>query len=152
MVQNMEYISQTINDANFGDVPPEQQLIPNQSMSRLPPCQNLLWYSWILAESTRRTWLVASGIQGIYRIIQQEPFSCMGGVMFTSRKGFWEAPSALIWEKRCAEVYAGLTRIPEADELLTKVPPEELNEFAKVVLEMSFGVEQMERWGIDTMV
>ena len=117
-------------------------------LSTTAHCNNLLWYSWILAESIRRTWLVASGIQGVYLIIQQGQASCMGGMMFTTRHGFWEASSALAWEKQCSEVYGGLIRMTEADRLLTEVRPEDVNDFAKLVLEIVFGVEQMERWGV----
>jgi hypothetical protein len=29
--------------------------------------ENLLWYSWIIAESVRRLWLVIAGLQGLYK-------------------------------------------------------------------------------------
>ncbi|KAK9318861.1 hypothetical protein V1517DRAFT_334384 [Lipomyces orientalis] len=111
--------------------------------------KNLLWYSWILAESIRRTWVVASGIQGIYLMIQQgRGVHCQGGMMFTTRQGVWEAESALAWEKLCSEVNVGLLQIAEADKLFTEVAPEDVNDFAKLMLEVAFGIERMERWGV----
>ncbi|KAJ4369600.1 hypothetical protein N0V83_005362 [Neocucurbitaria cava] len=117
------------------------------SSKAIPP-GNLLWYSWILAESTRRTWLVTSGVQGIYKLIRNNEAGCMGGLIFTCRNGFWNAPSAVAWEKQCSEVYAGMVRLTEVDKLLALVPPEEINDFAKFALEGTFGGEQMERWGV----
>ena len=125
-------------------VPPSERIANFTSI----PYENILWYSWILAESIRRTWLVAAGIQGIYKLIQHRSAACMGGTIFTSRQGFWEAPSAVAWEKQCSEVYAGLVWLTETDKMFAMVPRGEINEFAKLVLECTYGVEQMERWGI----
>jgi hypothetical protein len=114
----------------------------------LVPCEYVVWLSWILAESTRRTWLITAGVQGVYKLLQNGTSSCLGGTMFTSRQGFWEAPSAMAWEKKCSEVYAGQVRLTEVDKLLATVPLGELSEFTKVVLECRYGVEQTERWGV----
>lgn len=111
--------------------------------------ENLLWYSWILAESIRRTWIVGSSIQVLYQMLQQtETIACSGGMMFTTRKGAWEAKSAVTWEKMCSEVSVGLMHMAEADRLFTEVGPDEVNEFTKVILGLIFGLEKMERWGV----
>ncbi|KAL9092099.1 MAG: hypothetical protein Q9165_004532 [Trypethelium subeluteriae] len=112
--------------------------------------ERLVWYSWILAESLRRTWLVVSAIQAVYLTSQDGVPYCLGGMMFTSREGFWEAPSALVWQKRCSEVYGGLVRLTETDKLFAMVAPKDLNDFAKLALGVTFGTEQMERWGVVT--
>jgi hypothetical protein len=112
------------------------------------PSENFLWHSWILTESARRTWLVVAGIQGIYKLIQNGSASCMGGTIFTTRQGFWEAPSAASWEKRCTETYAGMVRLTEMDKLFELVPKKEICEFARMVLSCTYGVEQVERWGL----
>ena len=112
-------------------------------------CENLLWYSWILAESIRRTWLVACGIQGTYLIIQQGRANpCQGGMMFTTRQGVWETQSAPAWEKLCSEVNVGLMQVAEADKLFTEAAPEEVDDFTMLILQATFGEERMERWGI----
>ncbi|KAF2126488.1 hypothetical protein P153DRAFT_254081, partial [Dothidotthia symphoricarpi CBS 119687] len=125
---------------------PNGQATFNIDTASESPNENLLWYSWVLIESTRRTWLIASGIQGMYQLIQRRMAACMGGTIFTSRQGFWEAPTALVWEKRCSEVYAGLVRLTEIEKLFAMVPKREINEFAKLVLECPYGDEQVERW------
>ncbi|KAI9690149.1 MAG: hypothetical protein M1822_009110 [Bathelium mastoideum] len=113
------------------------------------PWEKLVWYSWILAESLRRTWLVVSAITGVYLNSRSGVAYCLGGMMFTSRQGFWEAPSALAWQKRCSEIYGGLVRLTETDKLFAMVAPEDLDDFAKLALRITFGTEQMEKWGIE---
>jgi hypothetical protein len=124
---------------------------PNDSIppaSFTAPSEDFLWHSWILTESARRAWLVVAGIQGIYKLIQNGSASCMGGTIFTTRQGFWEAPSAASWEKRCTETYAGMVRLTEVDKLFELVPKKEICEFARMVLSCTYGVEQVETWGL----
>lgn len=120
--------------------------------TRNVPQQDHLWYTWILTESVRRLWLMVAGIQGLYKVLTMDclPASprCMGGTMFTSRKGFWEARSAVSWEKACMERYAGLVRLTETDKMFEMVPREEINDFAKLVLECTYGAERCEAWGV----
>jgi hypothetical protein len=111
--------------------------------------EGLLWYSWILAESVRRTWVIGSAVQVILLVLRGEMAPpCQGGMMFTTRKGVWEAPSAVAWEKLCSDVHVGLMQMAESDRLFAEVPPEEVNEFTKVILEITFGRDRMERWGV----
>ena len=120
------------------------------SMSDIAHSENQLWYSWIIAESIRRTYLVASGAQGIYLGIQQggESPECLGGMMFTTRHGIWEATSSPDWERLCSEVNVGLMRLAESDKLFTEATPGEINEFSKLMLEVVFGTEKIQRWGV----
>jgi hypothetical protein len=117
------------------------------TLSQITDCENLPWYSWILAESIRRTWLISSGIHAMYLAMRQGcEFHCLGGMMFTTRKGVWEARSAPAWEKLCSEMNIGLMQMAEAHKLFTETSPEDVNDFTKLVLEVAFGVEKMERW------
>lgn len=126
-----------------------EQTAGGSSPSDIAHCENLLWYSWILAESIRRTWLVASGIQGAYLTIQQgRAIPCQGGMVFTTRQGVWEAKSARAWEKLCSEVNVGLMQVAEADKLFTEVAPEDVDDFTVLILQATFGEERIERWGI----
>jgi hypothetical protein len=116
--------------------------------SYIPEGENLLWYAWIVAESVRRTWVIGAGIQVIFLVLQQGgAVPCQGDMMFTTRQGVWEAQSAVAWEKLCSEVHVGLMQMAEADTLFTEAVAEEVNEFTKAVLEITFGRERMERWG-----
>jgi len=108
--------------------------------------ENLLWHSWILAESIRRTWLVACGIQGTYLIIQKGRVTpCQGGMMFTTRQGVWEAQSALAWEKLCSEVNVGLMQVAVAEKLFTEIASDDVDEFTNLILQAIFGEERTER-------
>ena len=113
--------------------------------------ENLLWHSWILTESARRTWVVGSGIQAVFLALQQRVgIPCQGGMMITTRQGIWEAQSSVAWEKLCLKVHVGLMQMAEAERLFTDFTPNEINEFTKVALEVAFGKERMERWGVQT--
>ncbi|KAM0444337.1 hypothetical protein ACHAO4_010289 [Trichoderma viride] len=115
--------------------------------SDMPDSQNALWYSWILSESIRRTFIIASGVQGLYLYLQQgftQP--CQGGMMFTTRQGVWEAQSASAWDKIYSEPGAGLTKITELDRLLTEGGPNNVDSFAKVVLMVTLGTERVAAW------
>jgi hypothetical protein len=109
-----------------------------------------LWHTWILAESVRRIWLITAGLQGLYKLFTCPDLTrpCMGGTMFTSRRGFWEAGSARAWEKECSERYAGLVRLTETEKLFEMVPRGEISEFTKVVLGCTFGVGWCEERGV----
>jgi hypothetical protein len=125
-------------------------LMQHTRLTLLTPSSTSLWHTWILAESARRTWLITAGIQGLYKFFTNpDPMSpCLGGTVFTSRRGFWEAQSARAWEKECCERYAGLVRLTEPEKMLEKVPREEISEFARVVLECTYGVQWCEELGI----
>ncbi|KAK9243138.1 hypothetical protein V1506DRAFT_545313 [Lipomyces tetrasporus] len=148
MQQMVEHASQAVCLGGSVISSAHEQTPVGFSLSDIAHCENLLWYSWILSESIRRTWVVASGIQAIYLMIQGRAAPCQGGMMFTTRQGVWEAQSALAWEKLCSEKNVGLIQMAEADKLFTEVAPEDVNDFAKFILEATFGVERMERWGV----
>jgi hypothetical protein len=120
------------------------------TISEIAHLENHLWYSWILAESIRRTWAVISGIQGIYVGIQsgRAGEACIGGMMFTTRKGVWEAKSAPAWEKLCSEVNVGLFQLAESERLFTEADPANVNDFTIAMLEAIFGSERIQRWGV----
>jgi hypothetical protein len=136
----MQHISQTMYSG-------ESSHIAGSDCATIPDAP---WHSYILAETTRRTYLITSGVQGIYKyILTGGTASCsMGAPIFTSRKGFWEAPSAAAWEKMCTETYACLVRLTEVDKMFMMVPKEEICDFAKLALECTYGLEKCERWGI----
>ncbi|KAK2470284.1 hypothetical protein H9L39_17901 [Fusarium oxysporum f. sp. albedinis] len=76
-------------------------------------------------------------MQGVFLLMQQGTTgSCQGGMMFTTRKGVWEAEAALAWEKICSEMNVGLIQAAELDRLLVEVEPESVNNFAKDVMKM----------------
>lgn len=117
------------------------------STANVAQWQNLLWYSWIMAESIRRTWMLCSGVQGIYLITRDGVEAvCQGSITFTSRKGVWEAESAAEWESLCARKSVGMIQMNEVDKLFTEMEPQEVDEFAKLILEINFGHDRLKSW------
>ncbi|OBT67184.1 hypothetical protein VE03_02628 [Pseudogymnoascus sp. 23342-1-I1] len=109
-------------------------------------CENLLWYSWILAESIRRTSMLAASIQSIYLIHRDGTSSCYGSMMFTTRQGAWDVDTAYAWEKMCSEVNVGFIQLAEAPCLLTNAAPDDVDEFAKTMLSIICGARTVNRW------
>ncbi len=105
-----------------------------------------LWRVWILAESVRRTWLMAKALHCLYMILQHGWGLCPGGIMFSTRQGVWEAPTSFAWEKLCSEVDVGLIQRFEAERLFTEASAADVDEFGKMMLETTFGTERVELW------
>ena len=105
------------------------------------------WHLWILSESIRRTWLVAVSLSPVFSALQQCWSACPGGVMYTNRRGLWDAGSAIEWEKQCLskEKVAFLQRF-ECARLFDDTQPEDIDEFGSTMLDMTFNEELVERW------
>ncbi|TVY18544.1 Transcription factor gsfR2 [Lachnellula arida] len=126
-----------------------EQTLDSFSSSCRSQGESLLWHSWILTESARRTSVVSFGIQAVFLALQQRGgIPCQGGMMVTTRQGVWEAQSSVAWEKMCLEVDVGLMQMAEANRLFTDFAPNDIDEFTKAALEVAFGKERMERWGV----
>lgn len=110
--------------------------------------EEALWHAWILAESVRRTWLVASGVEAVYTTLQRGQAPCPGGLMFTTRRGVWAARSAFAWAGLCAEVDVWFMPRAQTQRLFVEARPDEVDEFGQAMLEITFGIESMERWGV----
>jgi hypothetical protein len=108
-----------------------------------------LWHAWILAESVRRTWLVASGVPAAYAMLQRGRVECNGGLMFTTLQGVWDASSAWAWTKLCAEQDVGFMPRGQTQRLFGDKTPDEVDHFGKLMLEVTYGLERMERWGVE---
>ncbi|KAK7424265.1 hypothetical protein QQX98_000533 [Neonectria punicea] len=147
-----EMVLNASQTASFGDYlisPAHEQAIADLGSPYSSQREDLLWYSWILTESVRRAWVLGSAIQVVFMALQQKKVdSCQGGMMITTRQGIWEAQSSVAWEKLCLEVHVGLMQMVEVERLFTDFAPSEVNEFTKVALEVVFGRDKMERWGV----
>lgn len=123
------------------------QLYSQLNVQNVNNLENLNWHCWIVAESTQRTWMMATGIQAVYSLMQlgKAP-QCTGSMVVTTVPGVWEASSAVTWSRLCLETKLGIVRMSEAERLFVEAAPEEVNEFTKVFLEATFGKDRMERW------
>ena len=109
-------------------------------------CESLLWYSWILAESIRRTSMLAASIQTIYLIHRDGDAPCHGSMMLTTGKGTWDVDSAYDWNKMCSEVNVGFIQLAEAPSLLTNAAPDDVDEFAQAMLAIICGAKRVNMW------
>lgn len=118
--------------------PPSSRIAPEPVAS--DHRDNLLWYSWILAENIRRTWLVAQSLQTIYAMIQLGQISqCPGTMMFSTRQGVWEAKSARAWEDLCVHIDVGFVHMKDTESVFLNMVSPEVNDSTKVFLETTFG-------------
>lgn len=110
-------------------------------------CYNLPWYSWILAESCRRTWMVASSIQNIFKMCQtNSALPCSGAMAFTASPGIWEASSATAWEEQMSAGNIGLVQMAKAQNVLEKVQMWNINDFARAFMEAAYGEDTVRRY------
>lgn len=106
-----------------------------------------LWHSWIVSETIRRTWNVMSSMLGLFSILQSgAPTPCPGSMIFTTRVGVWEAPTATAWQEICSAEPIGMMQVAEASRLITDAKPTEINSFAKVILELTYGSDKVAQW------
>lgn len=107
---------------------------------------DVLWRAWVLVESVRRTWLVANCLQETYLYMKRGWGECPGRVTFTMRAGLWEAPSPYAWSRACCERGTLFLLPKQTENLFFDGGPEDIDEFNLMILELSYGVERVERW------
>lgn len=116
------------------------------------PCFNpsseeeVLWHAWIFAESVRRTWIFAQGLHTVYTVILKGWSTCCGAIKFTTAAEVWDAPSSYRWSKICVEKNVRLDEPDEVENFLESRRPEDVDDFAKSLLQIMFGKAKMERW------
>ncbi|KAG8158138.1 hypothetical protein KVR01_011899 [Diaporthe batatas] len=108
--------------------------------------EEVLWHTWIFAESVRRTWIFAQGLHVVYTVMLQGCATCCGSIKFTTAAEVWDAPSSYAWSKICAEKDVALTEPEEVESFLARRRPEEVDGFTTSLLQIMFGKAKMERW------
>lgn len=109
--------------------------------------EDVAWYAWLFAETIRRTWLVASSVQTIYLTLQVLWAPCPGGLPFTTRKGAFEASSSFAWAACCEGHKHGIDFARRhKHRLFEECRPEDIDDFTVRLLEISYGLERIERW------
>ncbi|SCO21154.1 uncharacterized protein FFE2_14880 [Fusarium fujikuroi] len=106
----------------------------------------LLWHSWVLSESVRRTWCVSMGLQSGYELLKTESGPCYGTLPITTRKGLWEARSAFAWTKMCAESNIGFMCRNDHEKVMLNMEPADIDDFASCMMELDVGPDRMARW------
>lgn len=110
--------------------------------------EEVQWHAWILAESLRRTWIVGRGLYSTYHALQKGWAKCPGTMMMTARQGMWDAPSSDAWMKEVTQKDVWFIEGTNLDRLFIEAKPEEVDDFTRCCLEVTYGLERMERWGV----
>lgn len=106
-----------------------------------------LWRAWYVAESVRRTYVLAAFLQGVYLTMRQGWSYCPGGVTFSMGTGLWNATSASTWVAAYhAEHGPQLMESKQPETAFVKARPADVDEFAKCILSVSRGLESVEEW------
>ncbi|KAM0327572.1 hypothetical protein ACHAQA_005864 [Verticillium albo-atrum] len=125
---------------------------PNQPSS--DPIASL-HQTFILSESVRRTFILANIATGVYLSLRTTgalpTHVCDGDVCLTFRAGLWDAPSAARWEARALSACPLFLHSLKGQTLFEMgVPAADVDEFARHVLTVVWGLDQVERWAVRT--
>lgn len=105
-----------------------------------------VWRAWYISESIRRTYLVAKFIRGIFLTFKEGCAPCPGGILFSPRKGLWEATSPYTWAECLATDHLSAVGSTSLSNLFVCARPADVDEFTLAVLVASEGMEKCERW------
>lgn len=113
--------------------------------------EELEWYGWSFAETIRRTWMVCTALQTVYLTLQIRHAPCPGGTMFSAREGLWDAKTAYAWAFKCEKsggVRRGVDFVNRTQwsGMFENCRPEDMDEFSREALEITYGPERVERW------
>lgn len=127
-------------------VPPQHELQATWQQLGQAEKETALWHSWVVAESVRRAWVTARGVETIYTVLRDRDSVCPGGVTFTMSKSIWEANSALAWTKACAESDRSFLHIWDTERLCSQPTSEAMDEFAKTMIKLNFRTDRASTW------
>lgn len=114
------------------------------------------WRAWILSESIRRTWIIATLTEAAYAILKHGLAACPGTISFTSRAGLWDATSPQQWLSRLGGDEPGYRALSEdhgfpltcADVpgLLDEAQPDHIDDLTHKLIIYSVGCEEWNDW------
>ncbi|KAF4334622.1 hypothetical protein FBEOM_11546 [Fusarium beomiforme] len=104
------------------------------------------WRSWVLSESIRRIWLMATSTIGVYLTLRQNWAECHGGIYFTARRDLWDAKSAFTWAEACRKVDPLFICSLECENLFLSAKASEVDSMLINMFTIMWGVERVENW------
>jgi hypothetical protein len=114
------------------------------------------WRAWILSESIRRTWIIATLAEAAYAILKHGLAACPGTISFTSRAGLWDANSPQQWFSRLGRDEMGYAALSEdhgfpltcADVpgLLDEARQDHIDDFTHKLIIYTVGCEEWNDW------
>ncbi|CAM1511302.1 Fc.00g088150.m01.CDS01 [Cosmosporella sp. VM-42] len=105
-----------------------------------------IWRDWILAESVRRTWMVANYTQSIYLTLRDGLGPCEGIINFTARRGLWDATSAAAWFRIVK--YRDPLFLPcyQTLRLLDKMATKDIDDFGMSIITTMWDLDKFATW------
>lgn len=105
-----------------------------------------MWRLWILTESVRRSHLVFDFIANIYETMTKGWAECAGGVMFTARKGLWEAENPMKWFELSSAKSPLLVPSLNPGPFISLYAADEFDDFAKTYWAFLIGTDKIQCW------
>lgn len=124
-------------------------LTDDQTMLHHITQEEVVWHIWIFAESLRRTWIIIQGLNSTYHALKKGWAMCPGSMKVTAGQGVWDAPSSHAWARIVGDQNIWFIEGTGTEVLFTQALPCEVDEFTKSCMEITYGMERMERWGSD---
>ena len=94
----------------------------------------------------RRTHLVAGTVANMYEIMVKGWVECSGAVMFTARKGLWDADSVMRWyELSCAKSPL-LVPALQPGFYISSYAADEFDGFVKLIWTFIVGADKIQCW------
>ncbi|KAK5452274.1 hypothetical protein LTS15_007340 [Exophiala xenobiotica] len=105
-----------------------------------------MWQLWLLTESVRRSHIIINTITNVYQTMTKGWADCDGAVMFTARRGLWEADSAVKWCGLCCANSPLLVPSLQPGPLISQYAAEEVDDFAKMLWTFLVGTDKIQCW------
>lgn len=105
-----------------------------------------IWRSWVLSESVRRIWLMATSTVGVFLTLRQKWAECHGGIYFTARRELWEARSASTWAAACRGTDPLFACSLECESLFLTAKASDVDKMLINMFTIMWGVERVENW------
>ncbi|KFA55278.1 hypothetical protein S40293_04993 [Stachybotrys chartarum IBT 40293] len=131
--------------SHFSPINTCDMLIDVSESTSFPESSNQ-WREWILAESVRRTWMVANYLQSVYITLRGDQSECPGSISYTMRQGLWDATSASSWSRLAASHDPLFMRPDPPDQLHGAAAEEEVDDFGRSVVKIVWGTETLDDW------
>jgi hypothetical protein len=106
------------------------------------------WKAWILSESIRRTWILATLTEAAFLILKQNFAICPGSIAFTGKSGLWDAPSPHAWLANAQKTSSVKTPVfcQGLSRLLNEATPSDTDDFTQALLMYGNGSEEVGDW------
>ncbi|KAJ3956038.1 hypothetical protein N0V92_007436 [Colletotrichum tropicale] len=111
-----------------------------------------LYRAFVLSESIRRTYLLTSIATGVYGALKATwSETCGGDICITARAELWDAPSSARWEATARKADPLFLHSLHGQSLVERgIPAAEVEEFARLLFTVMWGLEKVERWVVST--